>query len=275
MTIIFYGDSEDVLHACKSVGASIVQVTEDNKAETTDFMYRWSSYTLVPEQMVFINPPFKPKDVFPKFDRHLAFLEEIPKEWIEWGKKHKITFKEFKTNKKDLVKFLMVGNSEKNVPKFTQSAALHLVEHYTHGKFKLAEMAQYFKLMGFEEPIKLEDVLEIWPYTSDGKEHKVNLSKLLKELGTPASIERVKTVAEEESIPLLRGLFKATQKYYPEEHMLVQKIIQGVMDKRWKPKAGVVLLSHLLLKCNTKSTMNEDVFNSLPATKFTQLLSAP
>jgi hypothetical protein len=101
--------------------------------------------------------------------------------------------------------------------------------------------------MEYPEPISLEDAMEAWPFVVvKGKVYAVNLGHLIRTLGTEKAISLVSTAPEKESYGALKGLQVACQSQSDRLQWL-NSLLKGVDEKKWTPKAALVLFTHLCL----------------------------
>lgn len=270
MTKILYGDREDVLFQIQREGWKIQKRSEELKKtqQTVDQVYSWRSRSLVPEPFVFLTPEFMPKDVSPKHDRHLAFIDEIPPAWSKWATEHQLSVTHFSTPTKSLVSYL-----EKNG--FSAEAAQYWVAMHPGGRYPVIKALRAAQVLINKDQIELDDLVEVWPHQAEAK-YSVSIGKLLGALGKPQSMSLVKDVQTNEAFMLLRGLEKAFTNQEDRLWML-RMFIHGIMIKKWQPKAALIMLIHSLLKdstWNSKSTKTLELSTLDPTIQTYLLLHA-
>lgn len=245
---------------------------DSNEQIIYDFVMTWNGETFPPSQIVFVNPPsfIKAAAVKPKKTRHLIIEDELPAGWKAWAKEHKIKPVELGKSSDYLIAGLVAG--AQGFPKFTPEAAKHLVMCSPGGLQAIWWPVQQVKAMGYPEPISLEHAMEAWPFVvHKGRSYAVNLSKLLKALGTAEAISLVCKAPEKEAYSGLMGLKVACQPQ-PDRLQLLNSLIQGVEDKRWTPKAALLIFTHLcFIQRNKPSWLSQKLTLSLSSPALTQL----
>jgi hypothetical protein len=275
MTEIHFGSRLDAIEWWKNklnVEFYYFDEKDSNEEAVHKFVMTWNGETLPPSHIVFVTPPscIKSNLVKPRKTRHLIFEDELPQNWKAWAKDNKIKPTELGKSPEYLIAGLVAG--AQGFPKFTPEAAKHLVMCSPGGLQAIWWPVQQVKAMGYPEPISLEHALEAWPFVvHKGRSYAVNLSKLLKALGTSEAIKLVSEAPEREGYSGLMGLKVACQPQL-DRLQLLNSLIQGVDDKRWTPKAALLIFTHLcFIQRSNPSWLSQKSTLSLSSPALTQL----
>lgn len=282
MTVIQFGSRLDSIEFWKNKPNTEFYYFDEklpNEEVIHSFVMTWNGETLPPSHIVFVCPPsfIRPTGLKPRKTRHLIFEEEPFQSWITWAKENKIKPQEQGKSPEYLIAGLSAGAM--GLPKFTPEAAKHLVTCSPGGLQAIWWPVQQIKAMGYAEPITLEDAMEAWPFVvHKGRTYAVNLSKLLKALGTKDAIEIVSQAPEKESYSGLMGL-KVACHTQANRLQWLNSLIQGVDDKKWTPKAALLIFTHLcLIERNKPAWLSQKttLLSSSPAlTQLYRLLGIP
>lgn len=273
MTQIFFGDRLDVLVKVNKL-QNVEQVKVTDKHE---FNMLWQSNTIPRKNLVFVDLPssIDPKDIKPRADRHLAFLDkDVSKPWSTWATKHKIKPEGGFIPSEKFVSLLMEGTAE--IPKFTREAAEHVVSCNPGGFHVFYWVIETIKDLELKEPICFKDVFEVWPFVvHEGKTYTVDSRELVKHLGFQKGIELAAKIPEREAFGGLKYLEKAC-KATPDRVQLVKLMIQGIKEVKWSSKAALVLLAHLCyMEKQWQSNLSSKTLSSPVASQMLQLFDIP
>ena len=240
MSLIVYGDPEDVIHNCKKMGQLVYA---NQEVLVSKYIMEWKSYSLDRITRVFVSPTqrLNPKDLFPRQDRIVAFpYGGVPSVWRKWGENNSVEFVEFKSTPVQLINILGT--------KYTKQAAVHLVACNPGGLYPVVQAAKYIEYLQLKKPYSYEDIVSVWPYAiQEGKTYKVSLTKLNKLLGTKEGVVVCNTLSDGEAYSAMAGLYAVNKNKQQDVAELIGIILKGVKDKRWKPKLGLLLISFLLM----------------------------
>ena len=262
MTVVAYGDRMDAIEAMKlREAAELVtfdQDVKDNsdemKTQVHEMCMAWQTLTIPRKQLVFVDPPSKldPKKLKPRADRHVVFTGSVPAAWKRWAEAStSVQLERYGYEAADLVQLLVAGNPGAGVPKFTKTAAEHLVACNPGGLCALEWPVKALVAAEVPIPVQLESVMELWPVVPvEGKVYTVKLGDLIKTLGRNGAVLLASKVPEKESFGALMGL-KVACKSSENRVKLIDALLVAIDKKRLKPDAALVFLT---LACLEEST---------------------
>lgn len=207
----------------------------------------WKQITIPPKTIVFIDPPSKLDPTRQKLraqpNRNVYFTKGVTATWKKWAEVNGATTSEFGIDKAKLIQLLRAGNKEAGIPKFTVSAAEHFAACNPGGLASLSNGLQPLIEAEFKEPINLENVLRVWPFSvSKEKVYAVSLTAFRKALGTKDAIALALRVPEGETISSLHGL-KLACKSSTNRVNLIDSMLLGMYQKLWSPQAALILFT--------------------------------
>lgn len=258
------------------------ELSEESVAAQTqklvhDFWMRWRQPTNPRKNLVLVDPPkgIDFKGLVPKSDRHVVISDpKLLAPWQAWARSHK--------NQVDVVKHAIVpqaligllveGDVDEGIPRFRKNAAEHLVQAYPGGLFTLAIPIAALKAREVKVPVSLEDVLELCPLVGKGQQYAVSAVDLIKGLGTSKAVELAGRTPEKQAYgPLIYALKKYNSEVteieavhpgstevrknstriacpgYENRVTFLEAVIRGIEEKKWNPRAGLVLFAYLCL----------------------------
>lgn len=281
MTILAHGDRLDAIEALKELPSVefLYFGEEQNKDAQAKYAHEmamaWQALTIPRKQYVFVDPPkgLDPKKLKPRADRHILFTGDVPAAWKRWAESPGVQMTKYGLEPGKLVAFLVAGNAEAGIPKFTRPAAEHLVASNPGGLSALYWPIQALVEAEISQPIAFDAVMDLWPVIPvSGKVYAVKLGDLIRVLGKKDAISLALKVPEKESFGALKGLETAC-KSNENRVKLISALFKAIDEKRLKPDAALVIFTLACLEETTWPSKSKAGASPSPLPKMLSRLS--
>lgn len=241
MTRVFVGTRQDLLAETQQLGRWWVP---ENAA---GFQQAWRMVGLLPDPVVFFNPPYPgKKDAWlqPRADRHLAFEAEVPAAWQAWLKKHRRKPEPVSFPAETLAKLLVAGHPEANLPRFTPEAATFVLEAFPQGLAALQAFAQVLVAAEVPQPVTLAAVQRLWPFDAGlVKRYDVAFVDFQRHLGKQKGLQLALRVQEKNAVPALAILENVYCKQRPELLKYMCIVREAFKLKRYSARVALFLFA--------------------------------
>lgn len=246
MTQIIYGERELIIRAVEN--AEVLVADEVGLTSTSAFETRWRQKSFKKKALAILNPPDPGKKLSPMAGYFVLFDKpKLPKAWLEWATKHRVTvIPKFYPEPDQMQGYLM----NKSPVKFTQEAAAWYVRVVGTSPMRMEAEIKKLLMIG-KESVDLETLL-----LCIASEETLKAERILNALGTKEAIKLATLVPPEKAVGLLAYLQKALEYRHSEWGLFLKTIWLGANQKRYDYWTGIQMFVHACYKSKKESKVD-------------------